>query len=96
MNGPLDAVRLDDKDNVATALRAIAKGQRVRVGTPVGEVAIVAAEPIGLCHKIALAPIAAGAAIVKYGEPIGDARAAIAAGTHVHVHNLKSRHDRGA
>ena len=39
-------------------------------------------------HKYALRAIAEGENIVKYGMPIGHAVAAIAAGEHVHTHNL--------
>ena len=39
-------------------------------------------------HKYALRDITAGAAIVKYGMPIGHATRAIRAGDHVHVHNM--------
>ena len=44
--------------------------------------------PLG--HKLARRPIAAGEKIVKYGAPIGTATEAIAIGTPVHVHNVKS------
>jgi altronate hydrolase len=46
------------------------------------------AVPFG--HKIALAEIPAGAEVIKYGNPIGRASAAIHAGEHVHTHNLKT------
>ena len=46
-------------------------------------------------HKIALCDIAAGAAVVKYGSPIGTASSPIAAGTHVHTHNVASARGRG-
>ena len=39
-------------------------------------------------HKYALRPIAAGESVVKYGMPIGHATRDIAAGDHVHTHNL--------
>ena len=39
-------------------------------------------------HKYARRAIAAGEAVVKYGMPIGHATRDIAAGEHVHVHNL--------
>ena len=39
-------------------------------------------------HKYALREIAAGEDVVKYGMPIGHATRAIAAGEHVHTHNL--------
>ena len=39
-------------------------------------------------HKYALRPIAAGENVIKYGMPIGHATRDIAAGEHVHTHNL--------
>ena len=47
-------------------------------------------EPIGLGHKVALADIAPGEPVRKYGQIIGFASKAIAAGSLVHVHNLKA------
>src|ERR1700744_1656786 len=41
-------------------------------------------------HKLALTDIAAGEQVRKYGQPIGIATQAIAAGEHVHGHNLSS------
>ena len=41
-------------------------------------------------HKIALRPIAAGEAVIKYGDPIGMATRDIAPGEHVHSHNLRT------
>jgi altronate hydrolase len=41
-------------------------------------------------HKLALTDIAAGEQVLKYGQPIGIATQAIAAGEHVHEHNLRS------
>src|SRR5262249_3816917 len=46
---------------------------------------------IGMGHKIALAPIAQGEAIRKYGQIIGFASQDIPAGGHVHVHNVSAR-----
>ena len=46
--------------------------------------------PIPMAHKIARRPIAARATVLKYGKPIGLATTDIAAGAHVHVHNLRS------
>ena len=45
--------------------------------------------PIG--HKVALVDINKGDTVVKYGQDIGKAVAAIAKGEHVHVHNLKTK-----
>ena len=41
-------------------------------------------------HKIALRPIAAGEAVIKYGDPFGMATRDIAHGEHVHSHNLRT------
>lgn len=87
----LDAILLDPADNVATALRSIGAGETIRLGTPGGPSTLTVVEPIPLCHKLALSPIAQGSAITKYGHPIGEATQSIAPGTHVHVHNLRSR-----
>lgn len=50
---------------------------------------------IGAGHKLAVRDLAPGAPVVKFGQTIGRATAAIAAGDHVHVHNCAfSDHDR--
>ncbi|MBQ6829851.1 MAG: altronate dehydratase [Clostridia bacterium] len=41
-------------------------------------------------HKYALRDIAAGENVIKYGNPIGHAICAIAAGEHVHTHNMQT------
>ena len=70
-------------DNVALCLDPVAAGQAL----PGGEVSSQAV-PSG--HKIALAPIAVGEAVRKYGQVIGLASSAIACGAHVHVHNVSA------
>ncbi|MGL4239706.1 MAG: UxaA family hydrolase [Beijerinckiaceae bacterium] len=85
-----DAIRLHADDTVAVALRDLPAGASIRWqgGAKTGEVAAREAIPLG--HKISLAAVPAGAAVMKYGAPIGRATRAIAAGAHVHVHNLES------
>lgn len=56
----------------------------------IGDARIRAAKDIPLGHKIAARAILAGEKVLKYGAPIGSAVADIAAGEHVHVHNMKS------
>jgi altronate dehydratase len=82
---------ISDRDNVATALEALEAGRELAIDGRV----VTVREPIPSGHKIALCPIAAGEAIVKYGSPIGLATAAIEAGRHVHVHNVDSARGRG-
>lgn len=80
------AIALDPADNVAVALRALAAGEQVAIeGAPL---ILQTAIPTG--HKLALEEIAAGAPVRKYGETVGIASARIAAGEHVHVHNVRS------
>lgn len=83
-------IRLHPSDNVATALRDLAVGA-VLVAQPDGIAApLPLSAPLALGHKAALSPIAEGALVIKHGHPIGRATAQIAAGEHVHVHNVIS------
>ena len=50
-------------------------------------------EPIRLGHKVALADLAAGTEIIKFGEVIGRASEAIRRGAWVHLHNVTSGFD---
>jgi altronate hydrolase len=79
------------RDNVATALQALAPGQRLDLG----ESTLIVEEPIAPGHKIALRRIAAGEPVIKYGSPIGTASRDIPAGSHVHTHNVASSRGRG-
>jgi len=76
---------LHERDNVAVARVALAEG--AAIARPGGAQLQVRAA-IGAGHKIALRPIAAGEAVLKYGQPIGVAMAPIEPGEHVHVHNV--------
>ncbi len=80
------AVVLRGDDTVAVAARPLPRGFLLETrGNP-----IEIREPIGLGHKVALADIAPGEAVRKYGQIIGFASKAIPAGSLVHVHNLKA------
>jgi altronate dehydratase len=82
---------ISERDNVATALEPLEPGRRIEAGGAV----VVAIDAIPAGHKMALRPIGAGAAVVKYGSPIGTATGDIAAGSHVHTHNVASSRGRG-
>ena len=84
------ALMLHPDDDVAVALRDIAAGETIAVRGGGTQHDVRVREAIALGHKFAVRPIAAGAAIRKYGERIGTATAGIEPGTHVHVHNLAS------
>ena len=85
------ALVISERDNVATALQALAPGRRLDLG----ESTLIVEEPIAPGHKIALTAIAAGEPVIKYGSAIGTASKHIAAGTHVHTHNVASSRGRG-
>jgi altronate hydrolase len=76
------AFQIAPGDNVAIALRHLAQGD--------AGAGVTAASDIAKGHKIALRPIAAGQPVIKFGFPIGNASRAIAAGEHVHTHNLRT------
>jgi altronate hydrolase len=82
------ALRIHPDDNVAVALETIPSTSPVIVSDC--RSGIVASDRIEFGHKIALKPIAEGAAIRKYGLPIGFATQPIPAGAWVHTHNAKS------
>ena len=78
-------------DNVATALEALEPGRVLTEQT--GSITVRDTIPRG--HKVALTHIAAGAAVVKYGNSIGTATEDIPPGAHVHTHNVSSTRGRG-
>ena len=82
---------ISERDNVATALQVLDPGQTLAVAG--ATLAVLEAVPSG--HKIAIRAIHAGEEVVKYGSPIGLATTEIAAGAHVHTHNLASTRGRG-
>ena len=76
---------INPRDNVAIALRDIQKGEALLL--PDGRALNILSD-IGYSHKVALEDIPAGAAVFKYGESIGEAKAFIRKGDWVHTHNL--------
>lgn len=83
--------RIHCLDNVAVALVDLAALEEASAG----ETILVLRQPVAFGHKVALADIKKGSPIIKYGEQIGMASHDIAAGEHVHVHNVESTRGRG-
>ncbi|SDE59878.1 hypothetical protein SAMN05421538_108120 [Paracoccus isoporae] len=79
-------LRLDPADNVLVATGAVGPGPAGLHGG--GTLRLLDAVTLG--HKVAARDISAGEKILKYGVPIGSAVCNIAAGSHVHLHNMKS------
>ena len=88
------AVVLHKEDNVGTLIDSASKGEACTLqGERTGSVPLAA--DIAFGHKVCIAATAAGGDILKYGQVIGRATKAIAAGEHVHVHNVESGRGRG-
>jgi altronate hydrolase len=75
-------IRLHPADTVVVARAALA------AGTALTAEGIVLTMPIPAGHKVATRPHAPGEPVRKYNQIIGVATRAIAAGEHVHTHNL--------
>ena len=81
------AVLVNEKDNVVTTVSDLKKGDDVVFRAGSGTKQVKATEDIPYGHKVALAKIAKGGDIIKYGEAIGRAKSDIAPGRWVHTHN---------
>jgi altronate hydrolase len=79
------AIRVDARDNVAVARVAVPRGTRVQVG----DAAVDVADDVTPGHRFALQPIAAGAFVLQYGQPIGTSKG-IAAGALISHANMSN------
>jgi altronate hydrolase/galactarate dehydratase len=77
-----DAIRLNPADNIVIALRDLGSG------SVAPDVAAPLAGPVSRGHKIAARAVAEGENVIRYGQIIGVATRPIAAGEHIHTHNL--------
>lgn len=82
----MNLIRIHPLDNMAVALEDIPTGETVTAGGST----VTARQAIPRGHKLALAAVPAGARIIKYGCTIGLAKADIAPGDWVHVHNVRT------
>lgn len=84
----------EHEDNVAVVVvEGLTAGTRARgvvtADDSTFEIDVKADVPIG--HKVALKDLAEGDTAIKYGQDIGRFIRPVAAGDHVHVHNLKTK-----
>lgn len=82
---------LSARDDVAVAVDAATAGTALPASVLASGASVRLGEDIPAGHKVALRNIRAGEQVLKYGFPIGAARADIAAGSWVHTHNLATR-----
>jgi altronate hydrolase len=79
-------LQLHPGDPVALARRELEPGTELAGG----DRRLTVRDTVPHGHKLALTDIPAGEPVLKYGQPIGIATQPIAAGEHVHEHNLRS------
>ena len=85
-----NAIIADQKDSVVTLTKFLRKDSFAEYELN-GEIKKVQAkEDIPEYHKIAVADVKKGEAVIKYGEIIGYAKEDIYAGEYVHIHNMSS------
>jgi hypothetical protein len=79
------AIRVDERDNVATALQELEVGTEIEVGDRV----IHTAQRVPPGHKVAVVAIGCGEPVIKYGQVVGVATQDIPVGAVVHVSNMR-------
>ena len=91
MGGKTEVIVINERDNVATALKPLKAGTEVsaEVQGLIEKIKLLSDIPMG--HKFALQGMEEGEAMIKYGEPIGQSTTKITRGEHVHVHNVVSQ-----
>lgn len=89
MKGLVNMVVLSAEDNVGIALKSIAAGEMAQ---DMGGHELRSNQEIPQGHKISLLTIGKGDKIVRFGVPVGIAKATINTGEHVHIHNVRSQY----
>lgn len=77
---------MSPEDNCLIARCALAAGDQVEIDG----CAVTLRQDIGLGHKAARRALQPGDKVVRYGAIIGSITAPVAAGEHIHTHNLES------
>lgn len=90
MERKISALVIKPTDSVAVAIDALKAGEVAcfKVAGEKRETKLVTDVPI--YHKFAMVDIKAGELVYKYGQVIGKATSNIAAGEHIHTHNIVS------
>jgi (2R)-sulfolactate sulfo-lyase subunit alpha len=80
------AILLHPDDNVLVCVAHIRPGDQLTIDGN----QVIAADDIGVGHKLARFTLNTGDKIFKYGAPVGSMTATAAPGAHVHMHNMQS------
>ena len=90
MDKKINAILIDNNDNVITATESLRSGSVARYQKDQEIMEIIVTDEIPKFHKIALADIKESTPVYKYGQLIGEAIQTISKGSHVHDHNIES------
>jgi len=91
MSEKINALKLDEKDNVAVVLETLKVGESIYVQDETKRISV--SKTISYGHKVALDLIREGQEVIKYGECMGIATKDITIGDHVHVSNVRGLSD---
>lgn len=89
-NRKVNALLMDEKDNVVTCVEEIQVGKEVVYACGNEVCTVTAQEKIPYCHKIAIENLEQGQNVVKYGELIGKTCEKIEKGHWVSHNNISS------
>ena len=92
----INALLMDESDNVVTCVSEVATGENVVYRKGEELLTIQAKQDIPYCHKIALTDLPEGAEVIKYGELIGKTDCAVDAGhlvNHENIHSVPRDYD---
>lgn len=89
-NLTINALLMDEKDNVVTCVSDIQQGENIVYRHADTICTLIAKENIPYCHKAALTDIPQGEDIIKYGESLGKTTVSVNRGAWVADHNLVS------
>lgn len=90
MDAKINAILIDEKDNVITATESLQAGSVATYQKARETKEIILTEEIPKFHKIAVTDIMAKQPVLKYGQLIGETTRTISKGSHVHDHNMTS------
>jgi hypothetical protein len=82
----MDTILLSPLDNIVVLAKSVPEGGELEFDGQRFQME----KALGPGHKLARQTILEGEKIIKYGAPIGSATRVIPAGSHVHLHNMKS------
>jgi (2R)-sulfolactate sulfo-lyase subunit alpha len=83
----------EPQDDVGVAVEDLKTGAEIGVvtleGQPVGTVKLVNDVPLG--HKVSMRDVVKGRDVIEYGRVIAVATQDAPRGSHVHIHNIKTK-----